>query len=373
MLALVRTYRSLELVGPAQVLVGPQSEVGDLREYAPSHLWETSGDGHWRWPLTVQFEQPLPEHLYRAIGALVERWPEVEVYAYGDAEASLAWLRHMPRLEHLTLNSYRLERFDALAEVPGLRSLSLPETLKSRPSLGVLAHLPELEELRIEGHARDFEAVRELPKLRSLYLYASRVAGLEAIAGATRLELLSLSYGRIHDFASLRGLPTLRGLAIWQTRGMTAEDLSALAELPALEALDLGAMRGVDSLAPLRGRPASTLRYLLMEGMAGLGDYADIAELHALEEIGVWGKGPVITDVGPLLAAPGLQAVVLEPPLPEDQAIRLVSGFRGRDLMVNKTWERKSSQGVRVSWRAGVGDMLRASTHERHWVGPRHT
>jgi hypothetical protein len=369
MLALVRTYGSLELVGTSRVLVGPQSDAGELLEYAQSHLWETSGNGHWRSPLTVQFEGPLPEHLYRALGALVERWPEVEVYAYGGAEPSLAWLRHMPKLEHLSLNSYRVEGFDALADVPGLRSLGLRETLGPRPSISVLAKLPELEDLSIEGHARGFEAVAELPKLRYLSLYASRVSRLDAIAGATRLEFLSLSYGKVHDFTPLIGLPALRGLAIWQTRGMTTANLSGLAELPALEALDLGAMRTVDSLAPLRGRPASTLRYLLMEGMAGLRDYADIAELRALEEIGVWGKGPVITDVSPLLTAPNLQAIVMEPPLPEDQATRLVNRFRGRDLMVNKTWKRESAQGIRVHWRAGPSDMLHASTHVRQWVG----
>jgi hypothetical protein len=359
----------LELVGQSQVLVGPDTGAGDLREYAEAHLWETSGNGNWRRPLTVQFEQPLSEGLYRSIGALVERFPEVEVYAYEHAEPTLAWVRHMPKLEHLSVNLPRVASFDAIAEAPGLRSLSLPDTLGRRPSLSVLAELPELDDLAIAGQARDFEAVATLRKLRSLSLYASRVPDLEAIAGATGLELLSLSFGRIRDFTPLTGLPALRGLAIWQTRGMTTEDLSAFAELQSLEALDLGAMPAIASLAPLRGRPASTLRYLLLEGMSGLRDYADIADLHALEEIGVWGKGPAGTDIGPLLAAPNLQAVLLESQVPEDQAHRLVGHFRGRDLMVNKTW-RSSEQGARVGFRAGPLDMLHASVHERQWVGP---
>jgi hypothetical protein len=361
--------RSIDVVGGSLVEVLPTSDPDELHAYAEAHLWELSGNRQWRSPLTLQFAQSLPDVLYRSIGALVLQHPDIEVRAYDHADASLGWLRHMSATEHLSIDLPGAQGFEPLEEVPELRTLSLGGTLGPARSLAVLTKLPRLEELALEGHGRGFEAVATLPLLRSLSLYASRVQNLESLVDATRLELLSLSFGRVRDFAPLANLPSLRGVAIWQSRGMTAKGLAGIGELPALEALDLGAMRTVETLNFIGGRAAESLRYLLLEGMAGLHDWDAVAGLTALEELGVWGKAPVDLDIGPLLAAPNLDVVVLEQRIPEAQADRLAEQFRGRYLAVNEHSRSTSERDIRVGWRSGTVDMLRTSVHGRQWVG----
>ncbi|GAA2751875.1 hypothetical protein [Amnibacterium kyonggiense] len=360
---------SLDLVDEFLIEVLPTSDPDELLAYGDTHPWELSGNRQWRSPATVQFAQSLPDELYRSIGALVERRPDTGIRAYDGADGSLSWLRHMPAAAHLSIELAHAERFDPLEDVPQLLTLSLGGTLGASGSLGVLTKLEKLQELALEGHAKGFDAVAALPQLRSLSLYASRVPSLEPLRGAVRLELLNLSFGRVRDFSAIANLPSLRGVAIWQTKGMTAGNLAGIGELPALEALDLGAMRTVESLDFLRGRAAGSLRYLLLEGMAGLTDWNAVEHLSVLEELGVWGKAPIEADVGPLLAAPRLDVLVFEQTVREEQAVRLTKDFRGSHLAVNKHERLRSDGDIRVGWRSGTVDMLRTSVHCRQWVG----
>ncbi|RIX31003.1 leucine-rich repeat domain-containing protein [Amnibacterium setariae] len=284
---------ALRLESEEYVEVAPDTSIDELLAFVEAHHRVDGRAGQPAQGLRVQFDEPLPAHLLRAIGDAVEAFPEVEVYACGRADADLAWTALMPRVRHLSLSTARTESFAPLADLVDLRALSLPETLSRRPSLAPLAALAALEELGIAGHERGFEVVADLPALRHLGLYASRVADFEALAGHPALEAFSFGFGRVRDLAPLARVPHLRALRFWRVSRFEDEHAEALGDLAGLESLALADQPRITDLAPLTRAPAPTLRSLELDGLHGLRSAAFLAGLPALEELLVLDSGAV--------------------------------------------------------------------------------
>lgn len=310
-------------------------------------------------PLLLQFDEPLPEAVLSAAADVLGRYPEVEFRAYGSkVDPSLAWLSGFEHVEHLALDLWQATSFDVLAGFTRLRSLSVGETASKRPSLAFLRELQHLEVLWLEAHDKDFDAVGDVASLRRLNLRVPRIKSLEALRGHASIEVFSMQFGGIRDLSPLTDVPRLRGLALYQVRKLDADDLDAVGDCGALEAVSLGALRNVDSLRALARRPRPTLRFLTLERLTGLATLADLATCERLEQLGLYESRPADKRLDVLLRCPSLKHLVVGDVYPKDQFDAMRDGFGGDTLQLRGESVRGDLADVAVRWRAPVQGQL---------------
>lgn len=310
-------------------------------------------------PLRLQFNEPLPDALLAAVSDTLRRHPDVELRAYGlEVDPNLGWLSGLEHIERLALELWHATSFDVLAGFRNLRSLVIGETASKRPSLAFLRELPELEVLSLEGHDKDFDAVGDVRSLRRLHLRVPRVKTLEALRGHEGLEVLTIDFGGIRDLDPLAELPCLRGLELFQMRGLDHEDLAPLGDCAALEAISLGALRNVESLRVLAGRPRATLRFLILERLSGLASLGELGELERIEQLGLYESRPEDRRVDVLLRCATLRQLVVADVYPKEQFERLRKEFTGDVLILRGEAVRGALADVGVKWRAPVHELL---------------
>lgn len=310
-------------------------------------------------PAGIQFREPLSERVRSDVVKAMTEHPEMELYLYGDAiDPDLAGLKGFEFLRKLSINVWTVTSFERLSEFSELRELSLGRTKSHRPSLESLRMMPQLRDLWIEGHEKDFDAVSELKHLHWLGLHTPRIKSLEALSHHPTLELLDVSFGGIRNLGPLTSLPRLRGLELFQIRLLDTGDLEVVGDLEHLEVLSLGALRNVHGLRMLARGPARTLRYLILEKITGLSTLSDLTECTALEELGLYESKPRDACLDSLLLCPSLQALVVGDVYP-DQVDIMRRDFCGRTLTIRGEEIRGSLNDVRVRWRSSLKNCLR--------------
>lgn len=310
-------------------------------------------------PLRLQFDVPLPDDVLAAAADALRRHPEVELRAYGrDVDPELGWLEGFEHIEHLSIELWNTTSFDVLARFTGLRSLGLGETKSKRPSLGFLPELSQLEDLWLEGHDKDFGAVAAVAQLRRLALRVPRAKSLDPLRGHSGIEVFSMDFGGIRDVSPLADMPNLRALELYQVRTLDTGDLDSLGECAALEVVSLGALRNVERVRALARRPAETLRLLTLERLTGLATLADLRACTRLEELGLYESRPADRRLDLLLECPNLNRLVTGDKYPDDQVEALRTGFRGDTLVLRGDAIRGDLADVRVRWRAHVDRQL---------------
>ena len=324
----------------------PQSVAPVLAQHQPSRL---------------QFCEPIPERLLDAAAAALAASPAICFRVYGrSVDPSFEWLERFAHVRDLWLDLWYATTFDRLAVFRDLRHLSLGETASTRPSLGFLRALPALEVLRIEGHDRDFATVAEVQTLRELHLRVPRGKTLDPLRRHPRLEVVAIHFGGIRDLTPLASVPGLRALELWQIRGLDTADLDAVGECRSLLAVSLGALRNVTRLTALTRGPRDTLRYLTLERMSGLQTLADLGECSALEQLYLVESKP--KDERLDLAARGrsLRHLLVGDHYPRRQIEATESAFRGATLGVRGEALRGDPEGrdVAVAWRRPVEEYL---------------
>lgn len=196
--------------------------------------------------------------------------------------------------------SERIGRIFGYASRPAIREMHLaaddPDDPKVDRALASLAQFPEIETLRLNGTAFDDDAmamVAEVHGLRSLSLDKTVVTakGLEALAPLGALQEIDINPTG-YEWNPLAGVAALRGLRAVRTRGMYVlrTDLAAVASLPMLEELRLHGMLADDQdvLAPLA--TAKGLKSLQVDASLFWSVRLDaIEQLPALEELVVIG------------------------------------------------------------------------------------
>ena len=183
----------------------------------------------------LQFNVPLPDDVLAAAADATRLHPQVALRAYGrELGPGLEWLEGFEHIERLYIDLWHATSFDAFSRFSRLRALGLGETKSKRNSLGFLRELPSLEEIWIEGHATDFEAVATLGQLRRLALRVPRVNSLESLRGHAGIEVLEVDFGGIRDLSPLAEMPNLRALQLYQIRKLDAADLEPLGECATL-------------------------------------------------------------------------------------------------------------------------------------------
>ncbi|MCU0959900.1 MAG: hypothetical protein MUF48_07320 [Pirellulaceae bacterium] len=134
------------------------------------------------------------------------------------------------------------------SRLPGLRAVVVvaePRSQLTNNGLAPLTALPDLELLSVTGDRVSDAALQhvgQLPKLRTLVLNTNITdAGLDMLAGLTRLEQLDLSQTRITDvgIANLTNYPNLHTLILNST-AITNEALETIAGLKTIQKLYLG-------------------------------------------------------------------------------------------------------------------------------------
>lgn len=313
-------------------------------------------------PLRLQFDVPLPDQVLAAASDAIRQHPDVGLRAYGrQVDPGLGWLAGFEHVEDLRLDLWYATDFDVLAGFTNLRSLALRETKSKRPSLAFLRELKHLDVLWLEAHEKDFEAVGELPSLRRLALRVPRVKSLDPLRGHPTIEVCEMDFGGIRDLSPLADLPALRALQLYQVRKLDTADLEPLGECGSLEVVSLGALRNVESLRALARRPAQTLRLLLLERLTGLATLADLKACTQLEEVGLYESRPADRRLDVLLECPRLNRLVANDAYPDDQLEALRTRFTGDTLVLRGDGAvRGDLTDVLVRWRAPVQGQLAA-------------
>jgi hypothetical protein len=187
-------------------------------------------------------------------------------------------LTPLVRLRSLTLQDMRLSGLDALTTLSALEELSVSQS--TADDFGPLRKLTRVRRLNAFAvKAPEFSWLAGMSGLETALLTGSSIVDLSPLAGASRLQELSLSWtGAIQDLRPLARLTSLRSLDVEDS---LVSDLSPLAGLPSLERLQIGGSR-VASLAPLAS--IKTLRYLRADGNE-ISDLAPLAKLPALSQL----------------------------------------------------------------------------------------
>lgn len=174
-----------------------------------------------------------------------------------------------------------------LQDISGLRFLrSDLETLglgatKRRFSLRPLERFSALRDLWLEGHARDFEVVGQLVRLRELSLRSITLPDLSTLRTLRELETFELKLGGTRNLQYLPEIGRLRYFEAWLVRGLA--DIGPVADVRSLCSLFLQALKQVTKLPSLA--PLSELRRVHLETMKGVHDLAPVAAAPALEEL----------------------------------------------------------------------------------------
>ena len=312
-------------------------------------------------PRVLQFTEPLPDILLDAAAAALAEIPEVRFRVYGRAvDPSLRWLERFAHVRDLAIDLWHATSFDLLSVFTNLERLSLGQTASKRPSLGFLPHLPKLEVLRVEAHDRDFAAIADVEGLRELHLRVPRSKTLDPLRGHPSLQVVAMDFGGIRDLTPLAEIPRLRAVELYQVRKLDTDDLAALGELKSLIALSLGALRNVAHFAALTRGPRNTLRYLTIERMLGLQTLAHLAGLDALEQLYLVEAKPRDGRLDLVARAPDLRHLVVGDHYPKHQLEATEAVFRGETLWVRSTSLRgdPDRRNVDVRWRRPVEQYL---------------
>ena len=276
---------------------------------------------------TIQFDQPLPNKLHGALADALADHPDVGLYVYGhyglDIDQTLSFLQGYEAVEELGVNLNGLRSLEGLQRFARVKRLSVVRS-GIRFRLDPLLAMPDLEELIIEAPAKGDTVLGQIPKLKQLGMSAAKGA-LAPLVGHARLERLSLHYGTERDLTTLATLPALRDLSIWQIQKLSVDHLQPVGRIARLEALRLGALRHVDSLAFLEVA-AAHLRYLELEQLTVLETLQPLAKFRELRAIVMFDSKPADRSLAPLRSLPALEDIMVGDVYPAGEVEGLVSG-----------------------------------------------
>jgi len=312
---------------------------------------------------TVSLDAPLPPASFEALAEALRGRPDTELALYGysgweSLDASLHWLEPFSHLRSLSIAISTLKSIDGIERLPSLTSFAVART--ARPiSLDPLASVRQLTDLTVDVPRADMSVVASLTSLRRLNMSASR-GSLHPLANHPTLERLRLSHGAERDLNPLASCRNLRDLSIWGIQKLASEDLEPIGDMPALEALVVGAARNVSSIQWLA---RSQVRYLELELLSGLTTIAPLAQCEQLLAATLFDSRPADKSLQPFIDAPRLEEVFIggTSPFPGAEVDRLVDAFSDRRLRYRQ--RNVGPEDVsRLSWRGlfGFVDRIRA-------------
>ena len=173
-----------------------------------------------------------------------------DTVAGDDGFSALGGSRSLEYLWGRRCHNLRRRGFQALANIPTLRSLSVSCLNVDDEGLAALPRFPALTELMpMDVPDEGFRHVARCPRLESLVLMYCRETGDRATEHIAALPLRKYfaSYNRITDRTPelLSGMETLEEVTFDSCAGLTDRGIAALARLPRLRQLAVSGMAGV--------------------------------------------------------------------------------------------------------------------------------
>jgi hypothetical protein len=293
-----------------------------------------------RRPLRLQFEEPLPDRLLDAVARVIAAHPEVAVRVFGPDQqlAQLGWLSGLEHIRHLSIELWSVTSFDPLARLSRLETLWIGRTRSARPSLSFLRELSEVRDLGLERCGKDFDAIATLSNLRRLVLRAPPVATLGSLSGHERLRYFALELGGISDLSALADLPALEILHLRRIRHLDGEDLMPVGACRGLQRIELMELRHVTGLRALTQGPSETLRDLWLEGLTGMQSLAELTRCKRLEFLRLGNSRPADRDLAVLADAPALRHLSLYGSYTDAELDALMTRFAGDSVTYRNTF-----------------------------------
>ena len=228
----------------------------------------------------AEFERMVHEALEKAEGEAVYA-PELELVTrltmrFGIAEFSekviqsaakyntperpldLSDLRLFPNLEYVSVTDMACTGFEALADLPKLRRLTLIGV--GVTDCDAFAQLPLTRLNLARNDIESFAPLASMTALKALNLYMTGLDSLEVLRNLNHLEMLLIGGNPITDLEPLEEMKNLTYLSL---RGTEVKSLDVLRKMDRLETLDVSEMGSI-SLEPLYGN--ESLRQIMAMG-----------------------------------------------------------------------------------------------------------
>ncbi|MBR0160837.1 MAG: hypothetical protein IJQ02_06135 [Oscillospiraceae bacterium] len=212
-------------------------------------------------------------------------------------------------------------------ELTGLRELRL--YCQPLTSLDGIQQFPELRDLQVRfcQELKDVSPAFTLQNLRYLSLNGCPVESIQGVQNLYSLCGLDLNNTKVTDLSPLAGCDFSTAVREWggfelHLNGISPEDYSALAAIPAFNNLDINDVDPVRYLSFLEGR--QVFRYFACNAFVDWSEaedpnalFTDFVRAHPeLKELGIpWNPG--ITDLTPLLELENLERVRVSHNMPE--------------------------------------------------------
>ncbi|MBI1291971.1 hypothetical protein GC173_12135 [bacterium] len=234
--------------------------------------------------------------------------PIVRNGVYRSSSATTEELEALPKSAEITeVNLRGSVQLTSIEPLRGLRSLQRVDLTKtSVADISPLAGHPALTHLSFMAPKErwDHESLRLLPALTHLWLGGDPAAAdLAFLRGLGKLRFVDLGYCPVGDLSVLAELPALEELELGFAQ---LSDLEGLRGCRNLRVLGLAGLTQLRDLGPLAGM--ERLEVLMLDGCTGLTDLSPLAGLLALENLMLLNCTGV-TDLSPLVGLPNLKGV----------------------------------------------------------------
>lgn len=227
----------------------------------------------------IQFSTPLSAADLHALQAFIEAYPQVRLRVHGFRRGFDArGIAGFSALRDLTLDVHQLQHAPALSQLHSLHVLRMGAM---QTELAFLDALPELHTLELRGTRANLAPLERCGTLRTLLLENTPPLDFSRFAGASTLQVLTLSHGQ-YDVGALASLAQLKRLEL---RALDVAHLPDLALLEQMESLVLADLHHVSDLSAIAR--ARSLRELRIAGMPHLnvGDFAALQGCAALRDV----------------------------------------------------------------------------------------
>lgn len=180
-------------------------------------------------------------------------------------------------LEHLTAGGSSLTDIKALANMKGIKSLTL-EYCDGIKDFSVLSVMDWLEELAIESEGiKDIGFVKNMPSLRSFSLSRSQILNTDSLEGNTTLTSLSLTdCDEVKDLSAVSGLTGLQELTLEVPYNCPQPDISGLT---GLKSLSVDGMETVGYLAGMGELENLSLEWVKIDSRAAFAGLTNLKKL----------------------------------------------------------------------------------------------
>ena len=226
----------------------------------------------------------------------------IKEFTIPEGATNLDDLKHMIRLNKLTITAGPAGQLSFLSAMSDLTSLTIMDTQVAAEELPLIAALPRLTDLTLrncglsttaglekavnlisldlsENTIRNISALSACTGLQILDLHSNALIELDALSGLTRLSQLDISYNTIASTAKLSSLTELKQLNLSHN---AITDISPIGNLTALQSLSLG-YNQLSDISPLAACTGLTQLDISNNTIADLSALTALTDLSVLD------------------------------------------------------------------------------------------